>query len=377
MHASTIRRLPGLAALVLLLASAGVAAQTEPEAGIYSVRTPVNVAASVLYSTVITPGDGVNAITVVTPPAHGGVVYPAVVDGSPSQAFVYTPAAGYTGVDDFIYRVQDGTGDVSFGTITINVGNVTATAADDDLVVSTLPGSFLDIFFNDIGFSDPVTFTITQQPSHGTLQIEAPGPPWQSLIGVFYTPTPGFTGDDQFSYRLSDGIDTDTAIVHLIVSPDPDGDEILSYFDNCPMVSNPNQEDADGDDVGNACDNCSAVANTGQQNNDADAQGDACDADDDNDSVLDTADNCVFTANPTQLNTDGDRFGNICDADLNNTNFVTSQDFNLMRSVINRASSYSALAAAADMNGSGLVTSQDFLLLRPRLNTVPGPSGLP
>jgi hypothetical protein len=341
MNASTIRRLPGLAVIVLLFASADAAAQIEPEAGIYSLRTPANTVASVPYSTVITPGDGVNAVTVLTPPTHGIVVNPPVVDGTPLQAFVYTPAAGYTGMDHFIYRVQDGTGDLSYGTITLNVGNITATAVDDDLVVSTLPGTFLDIFFNDLGFSDPVTFTITQQPAHGTIQIEAPGPSWQSLIAVFYTPAGGYTGDDQFTYRVNDGIDTDTAVVHVIVSADTDGDDVLNYFDNCPLVSNPNQDDTDGDGDGNVCDNC------------------------------------MLVANPTQLNTDGDRYGNICDADLNNSNFVTAQDFNLLRSVLNRSSGFSALAAAADMNGSGLVSSADFVLLRARINTVPGPSGLP
>jgi hypothetical protein len=96
----------------------------------------------------------------------------------------------------------------------------------------------------------------------------------------------------------------------------------------------------------------------------------------DGDTAYDEQDNCTTVANPTQLDSDNDGYGNICDGDLNNSGLTTSNDFNLLRSVLNLSAGASALAAAADMNGSGLVTTTDFNVLRARLNTVPGPSGL-
>jgi hypothetical protein len=98
--------------------------------------------------------------------------------------------------------------------------------------------------------------------------------------------------------------------------------------------------------------------------------------DSDHDGVADNRDNCMLVANPDQRDADGDGYGNLCDADLNNTGTTTSTDSNLLRTVLSRSASYSALAAASDLNGSGMVTSADYNLMRARMNTVPGPSGL-
>lgn len=67
---------------------------------------------------------------------------------------------------------------------------------------------------------------------------------------------------------------------------DPDGDGVIAYQepslepglfgDNCPFVSNPEQEDRDEDGVGNVCDNCPNVANPDQLDTNADRIGDAC-----------------------------------------------------------------------------------------------------
>jgi len=122
-----------------------------------------------------------------------------------------------------------------------------------------------------------------------------------------------------------------------------DGDGIPVDEDNCPDVSNPNQEDLDEDGVGDICDNCPNDFNPAQQNYDSDALGDVCDPDDDNDGICDPGetdpfcsgsdicpydpdndidedticgdiDNCPDASNPNQEDVgDGDGVGDICD----------------------------------------------------------------
>jgi CubicO group peptidase (beta-lactamase class C family) len=94
---------------------------------------------------------------------------------------------------------------------------------------------------------------------------------------------------------------------------DPDGDGVASLNDNCPLVSNPAQEDTDGDAVGDSCDNCIDITNSEQGDVDGDGFGDLCDPDADDDMVPNDADNCWLAYNPDQLDTDADSIGDECD----------------------------------------------------------------
>ena len=63
---------------------------------------------------------------------------------------------------------------------------------------------------------------------------------------------------------------------------DSDGDGIADFFDNCPFVSNPDQNDTDTDTDGipDACDNCPNHFNPDQDDWDSDGQGNECDCND-------------------------------------------------------------------------------------------------
>ena len=104
---------------------------------------------------------------------------------------------------------------------------------------------------------------------------------------------------------------------------DSDHDGLYGWEDNCPAVSNPDQQDNDTDGVGDACDNCLYTYNPDQKDNDTDGFGDACDycpfvqdsyqSDSDNDLLGDTCDNCPYMENPDQNNSDSDMQGDACD----------------------------------------------------------------
>jgi len=124
-----------------------------------------------------------------------------------------------------------------------------------------------------------------------------------------------FDGPIFNAYVAVDQPDTDGDGIPDPCDTDDDDDTIPDTTDNCPLVSNVDQNDSDDDDIGDACDNCPLLPNTDQIDTDGDGQGDACDDDDDDDTVLDPDDNCPLVANPSQTDTDGDGQGDACDDD--------------------------------------------------------------
>jgi RHS repeat-associated protein len=130
--------------------------------------------------------------------------------------FTYVPDAGFVGTDTFTYRASDGLALSDAVTVTLNVlPNLTPVAADDRYTVEdggTLIAG-LGVLVNDI---DPegrmLTATLVDGPQHGSLQFYDNG-------SFTYTPNVGYMGEDNFTYRVSDGVSDDTATVTLSVEP--------------------------------------------------------------------------------------------------------------------------------------------------------------
>ena len=106
---------------------------------------------------------------------------------------------------------------------------------------------------------------------------------------------------------------------------DSDGDGIIDGADNCPSEPNPEQEDGDGDDVGDVCDAC--MDSDGDEFADPGFASEACPIEDncpavastslldrDQDGVGDVCDNCPDASNPEQLDGDADGRGDRCTA---------------------------------------------------------------
>ena len=171
-------------------------------------------AAGVLTNDTDAEGDPLTAVKV-SDPAHGVVTLNA--DGS----FVYTPTAGYSGVDSFTYKANDGAAgaaadsNVATVTLTVNAVNVAPVAVNDAYSTHedtplTVPAP--GVLANDTDTEgDPLTAIKVSDPAHGVVTLNADG-------SFTYTPTANYSGADSFTYRANDGAaNSNTVTVSLTV----------------------------------------------------------------------------------------------------------------------------------------------------------------
>ncbi|MGV3653644.1 MAG: Ig-like domain-containing protein, partial [Noviherbaspirillum sp.] len=136
-----------------------------------------------------------------------------------------TVPAGVTGftvtvptVDDLLYETNE--------TVPLTVGGVSASglivdndnplAADDTVTVKEDSGpTVIDVLGNDSvnpETGNPLTISEVTQGAHGTVTLTAGG--------VVYTPNPNYSGDDSFTYTITDGDGrTSTAQIKVVVTP--------------------------------------------------------------------------------------------------------------------------------------------------------------
>ena len=132
-------------------------------------------------------------VTTVGIPAHGT----ARIDND--QSVTYTPAAGFAGTDTFSYEIRDTVGNTTTGSVTVRVANAVPVARAD--AAAALKGKHvdLDVLVNDTDANPGQTLTVSSvgTPGHGTATV----------VGgrIRYTPAAGWTGQDTFTYEVSDG----------------------------------------------------------------------------------------------------------------------------------------------------------------------------
>ena len=163
---------------------------------------------------VATDADGDQlAFSVVTPPSHGALT---IIDPA-TGTFSYMPAANYNGADSFSFRVSDGATFSNTATIAVTVLPV------DDATVAT-DGS-LDVVANSTGFGvlvatdadgEGLTFSVESPPSHGEVTIT------NATTGAYsYAPAAGFTGADNFTFRVNAGLGSSVATISIDVVAGP------------------------------------------------------------------------------------------------------------------------------------------------------------
>ncbi len=105
-------------------------------------------------------------------------------------------------------------------------------------------------------------------------------------VPIYTTEAPDLSGEAKITG--SAGVTTSNP---MYIEADTDSDGIVDTRDNCPGVSNAQQEDVDGNSVGDACD------------------------DFDRDGYVSAQDNCPLITNSDQRDTDGDKKGDVCDGE--------------------------------------------------------------
>ncbi len=142
----------------------------------------------------------------------------------------YTPDPGYSGPDSFTYTVTDGgltdTAVVSVTVSTPPPGPIAPEAQDDALAADTDTVLTIDVATDLLGNDtdangDTLSLDSFGQPSNGTLVDNGDGT-------LTYTPDPGYSGPDSFTYTVTDGGLTDTAVVSVTVSAPPPASDAVS-----------------------------------------------------------------------------------------------------------------------------------------------------
>ena len=151
-------------------------------------------------------GDAIT-FSIVTQPSHG------TVSGGTGSGRTYTPASNYSGPDSFTFRVTDSknaTANATFS-ITVNPVNDPPTAQNQSVSTAQNTAKAITLGGSDID-SNNLTFSITGQPSHGSVS-------GGTAAGRTYTPANNYSGPDSFTFQVSDGSLTASATVSITVTP--------------------------------------------------------------------------------------------------------------------------------------------------------------
>jgi hypothetical protein len=130
----------------------------------------------------------------------------------------YTPNAGQTGADSLTYRISDGNGGLSTAVVRFTL-NQRPNAVTDRLATQKDQPLVTDLFANDTDpENDILNLSAVTQPRFGNVAVIGAVP---GRAQVRYTPPPGFSGVDTFTYRVSDGCVTATGVARVKVNHPP------------------------------------------------------------------------------------------------------------------------------------------------------------
>jgi LPXTG-motif cell wall-anchored protein len=180
-----------------------------PTATAAAATTPEDTAVDIAVT--ITDLDSTTGLSISAAAALHGTV---AIDGTTLH---YTPAKDYNGADTVTYSVTDGTHTTVGNTVGVTITAVNdipvAPAGEPATITATSTGGQPTSV--DVDTSDPdddlVEVTISLPPVNGAATVETkPTNPMALVVGtagarIVYTPNAGFSGNDGFTYLVSDG----------------------------------------------------------------------------------------------------------------------------------------------------------------------------
>jgi hypothetical protein len=174
-----------------------------PVAQEQSVTAEENIAETITLGATDADGDPLT-YQIVNQPGHGTLA------GVPPN-ITYRPTAGYSGLDSFTFKANDGALDSNIAVVSITVTpiNHPPVAQDQNVIANedTLRTVVLGATDAD---GDTLTIQIVTQPIHGTLAGVPPN--------ITYTPTANYHGLDSFTFKANDGrTDSNPATVSISV----------------------------------------------------------------------------------------------------------------------------------------------------------------
>jgi hypothetical protein len=166
---------------------------------------PVNDAPVANSQAVVTVQDAAVAVTLAASDVDGDGLGYSVVTGPTNGSLsgsvpnlTYAPNAGFTGSDSFTFTASDGQASSNLATVSITVEEINYPPTADSQSVATDEDTPLGITLTAADPNgDPLTYTVTGGPAHGSLSGTAPN--------LTYTPAANYNGADSFTFVASDG----------------------------------------------------------------------------------------------------------------------------------------------------------------------------
>ncbi len=191
--------------------------------------------------------------TIITEPENGAL-------SSREPNLTYTPHKDYVGTDSFTFMVSDGRIESNSAEVSINVTAVNDPPSANQQTVSLTVDKSLPITITGSDKdSKNITFSVKTETKNGSLS-KVPG--FETNGKIVYTPNPGFTGIDSFTFVTNDGdsyskpasvqinitensppvpnimaitTDEDIPVAIILKGDDADGDALVYTIDSEPL----------------------------------------------------------------------------------------------------------------------------------------------